>query len=193
MSALFSTNPALLLRLVGALAVAVGLIHDVDALVQTDWSQSQSRLALMTVLIERGLIPLIGLALFSLGQGLARSEAPALQRWGLQGLAALLGALYLVILPVQFTENLALEKQTQQEIRTKLSQLDAQLAAPNAGPMADPAMLKPLRAELEKQQQQVGGQLARLRWKLGLNALLLGFGYLWLAAQSGRDRRAAAD
>ena len=173
--------------------MAVGLIHDVDALVQTDWSQSQSRLALMTVLIERGLIPLIGLALFSLGQGLSRCEAPALQRWGLQGLAALLGALYLVILPVQFTENLALEKQTQQEIRTKLSQLDAQLAAPNAGPMANPAMLKPLRAELEKQQQQVGGQLARLRWKLGLNALLLGFGYLWLAAQSGRNRRAAAD
>ncbi len=191
MPALFS-NPALLLRLVGALTVAVGLIHDVDGLVQTDWTQSQSRLALMTLLIERGLIPLIGLALFTIGQGLALTEPPALQRWGLRGLAALLGALYLAILPVQFTENLALERQTQQEIRTKISQLDAQLATPNAGPMANPAMLKPLRAELEKQQKQVGGQLARLRWKLGLNALLLGFAYLWLAAQSGRDRHTPA-
>lgn len=137
-----STNNALialLLKLVGVILVLISLIDYFTLLTAAKFSDNQWALAFTSQIVERGFIPLIGIALFLAGSWMEANtdsnntvfrQTPLL-RLGMLALSSLLGLLFLLAVPwnINATNGVAADemKKLDQQLVDAEKQLDTQV------------------------------------------------------------------
>lgn len=140
-SPFISPLAAIALKLVGIVAIVSALLDYLILLIPPNLTNPQWQLATTTQLVDRGIVPLVGIALLLTGfwvdnsvgrSGRSRSLATDLRFWACL-LASILGLMYLVLAGlhinnVNITSQQALEQVTT-EANQATTQLEQQLAA----------------------------------------------------------------
>lgn len=124
------TFVAFCLRLSGLLIVVAGILGLALRLVAASFGDLAWRASFLAEFTDRGVIPLIGLALFVFGWGLDSWAGRSGGRWQqvrlpLFGLIALLGALYLAVIPIYWNDSSAAGRQARQSLNDQVAQSEA--------------------------------------------------------------------
>ncbi|TVQ06560.1 MAG: hypothetical protein EA368_16690 [Leptolyngbya sp. DLM2.Bin27] len=151
-SPVVSPLAAIALKVAGAIAILSALLDFLILLIPPNLTNTQWQLATTTQLVDRGIVPMIGMALLLAGFWLEASVGRVVQRKSLAtdlrfwvcGLASLLGLAYLLLIllhlnAVRLSSQQALTQvsteageaaaQLQQRLSTELGQQQAQLGA----------------------------------------------------------------
>jgi len=158
-SAALSPLAARTLKLVGVILISSFLLDFAILLFPFKPLDQSWQISFTTQLVEPGIIPLVGLALFFTGYWIEKSgsDSPTnrklwldLRFWALL-FSCLFGLIFLVLFPLHLSNVSQANAQTIQRIDQEASQKDAQLQTELAGPQA--------KAQLEEQQNQVKSQI----------------------------------
>ncbi|UBF27877.1 HpsJ family protein [Kovacikia minuta CCNUW1] len=135
----FSLSPltSLILKLVGIVLISTYLIDLIVYLITADFQNSQWVLNLTTQLVDRGFIPLVGLAILFTGFWVESNSDPATSgssrglRLTALWLASVLGLAFLLIAPWHFSTTRSAAddqiKKAEQNAASQQAQLDAQV------------------------------------------------------------------
>ncbi len=167
-----SSFTALALKIVGLVMIVSSLLDYILAIIPFNIDQREWQIAVTTQFVDRGIIPLVGIALVLLAYRVdsAASQAPQKSlfqdlRFWLLSLASLLGLIYLLLVPLHFYNVYAQSDQAFKEINQKASQAETQLQAQTQQVDAlikDPQRLSELEKAIASGQVQ-GEQLTRLQ------------------------------
>lgn len=153
---------ALGLKTVGCVLLAIAVIDYGIALSGTDLGDVQARFQLTGQIIDRGVLPLLGIALMGLAlwvEQLSRPGRPGLIKPGILITSALLALLFLVVGPLHYLDGGKASAQATQEINARTTQaetgLEARLEQERAqinAVLRDPSQLADLEARLKDPQ-----------------------------------------
>lgn len=131
----FRTHPtfvAFVLRLSGLIIFVAGVLGLALRLLAAQFSELAWRASFLAEFAERGIIPLIGIALFLFGWGLDSLSGRSGGRWQqlrlpLFGLLALLGALYIAVVPLYWNDSSAAGREARQTLNNQAAQAEAEI------------------------------------------------------------------
>lgn len=131
----FRTHPtfvAFALRLSGLIIFVAGVLGLALRLVVPQFNELAWRASLFAEFAERGIIPLIGIALFLFGWGLDSLAGRSGGRWQqlrlpLFGVLALLGALYIAVIPLYWNDSGAVGREARQTLNNQAAQTEAEI------------------------------------------------------------------
>jgi hypothetical protein len=169
-----SSFTALALKIVGLVMIVSSLLDYILAIIPFNIDQREWQIAVTTQFVDRGIIPLVGIALVLLayridhnsaaGQAQQKSLFQDLRFW-LLSLSSLLGLIYLLLVPLHFYNVYAQSDEAFKQINQKASQAETQLQAQTQQVDAlikDPQRLSELEKAIASGQVQ-GEQLTRLQ------------------------------
>lgn len=161
---------ALALKIVGVVMIVSALLDYILMTIPFNPGAREWQIALTTQFVDRGIIPLVGVAFLLLAYRVDNSGAAPksllqdLRFWALI-LSSVLGLIYLLVVPLHFSNVSAQRSQALEQINQKASQAEAQLKAQTQ--QFDELAKNPQRlAELDKaiaSGQVQGQQLAQLQ------------------------------
>lgn len=167
-----SSFTALALKIVGLVMIVSSLLDYILAIIPFNIDQREWQIAVTTQFVDRGIIPLVGIALVVLAYRIdnAASQAPQKSlfqdlRFWLLSLSSLLGLIYLLLVPLHFYNVYAQSDEAFKQINQKASQAETQLQAQTQQVDAlikDPQRLSELEKAIASGQVQ-GEQLTRLQ------------------------------
>jgi DNA polymerase III gamma/tau subunit len=172
---------ALALKLVGGIVLAASLLDFLLLLLPPDFQNIDWMLQISAQAVDRGSVPLIGIALMMLGiwaDAVEGRDSRSLRSVPLV-LSALFTVLFLVMAPLHFTASRQASAQTTKNINTQLEQAEGQLnarleqeKAQIQGLLASPDQLNQIKQQLasgklpkeqQQQLQQVQDNLAKFK------------------------------
>ncbi len=173
-SAMYSPFTGVTLKIVGLIMILSSVLDFIMLAIPFRPTNQQWQLAFTTQLVDRGIIPMVGIALLVAGYWVSNNfgASPAEPRSSLQDLrfwafllASLLGLIFLLLIPVHFNNVRVQSNQAVEQINQKATQAEAQLATQRQ--QVDELVKNPARlSELEKaiaSGRVQGDQLAQLR------------------------------
>lgn len=151
------------LKIVGIILIISSLIDYLILLFPPNFLQRQWQMALTTQLVERGIIPMVGLALLLAGLGLEgnlsgtypnRKTLIDVKFWAFL-LSSFLGLVFLLLFPLHLN-NVRLDRMEKlEQINVRASQLEAQLQTQLNTP--------DVKKQIESEQSRLKSQLSQLR------------------------------
>ena len=150
------------LKLVGVLLIVSSLVDYIVLAIPPQISEKEWLLGYVTQIVDRGVIPLVGLALLFAGfwiEGVTGSLKPSrspildIRFWSL-GLATVLGLVFLLALPLHLNNVRLLRSETLQRVRQEASVAETTLLAQLQSNEA--------KAAIEREQTQVKEQIQQL-------------------------------
>jgi hypothetical protein len=167
-----SSFTALALKIVGLVMIVSSLLDYILAIIPFNIDQREWQIAVTSQFVDRGIIPLVGIALVLLAYRVDSAASQAQQkslfqdlRFWLLSLASLLGLIYLLLVPLHFYNVYAQSDEAFKQINQKASQAETQLQAQTQQVDAlikDPQRLSELEKAIASGQVQ-GEQLTRLQ------------------------------
>lgn len=169
---LYSPFAALTLKTVGLIMIVSSLLDYIILAIPFNPLQREWQLALTTQMVDRGVVPLVGIALLVAGYWMsndsgasdARSPALDLRLWAFL-LASLLGLIFLILVPLHFNNIRLQSNQAIQRISQQATQAETQLQSQTQqidALVKDNQRLTELERAIASGQVQ-GEQLARLQ------------------------------
>ncbi|HEY9823531.1 MAG TPA: HpsJ family protein [Candidatus Sericytochromatia bacterium] len=167
-----SSFTALALKIVGLVMIVSSLLDYILAIIPFNIDQREWQIAVTTQFVDRGIIPLVGIALVLLAYRIDSAAVQAQQkslfqdlRFWLLSLSSLLGLIYLLLVPLHFYNVYAQSDEAFKQINQKATQAETQLQAQTQQVDAlikDPQRLSELEKAIASGQVQ-GEQLTRLQ------------------------------
>jgi len=173
-SAIYSPYTALTLKTVGVVMIVSSLLDFIILAIPFNPLRTEWQIGFVTQLVDRGIIPMVGIALLVAGHWIANASgaSPTESRSAVQDLrfwafilASLLGLLFLVLVPLHFNNIRMQSNQALEQINKKASTLETQLENQSKQVDAlvkDPQKLSELDKAIESGRVQ-GEQLVRLQ------------------------------
>ena len=157
-----ATLAARTLKLVGAILILSSLLDYLVLSFPIQPLNLQWRLQFVTQVVERGIIPAIGLTFIFVGNWVSRSATNATSPSGkLQDpnfwcliLASLLGFFFLVLAPIHFRDVNRLSGERLQQIETQANQAEQQVEQLESQ-LGTGELQEPLQQQIEQQKQQI--------------------------------------
>ena len=172
-SPVYSPFTGLTLKIVGLIMIVSSLLDFIIMAVPFNPGQREWQLGFTTQLVDRGIIPLVGISLLFLGYLVDSGGASATQpksavqdlRFWVLLLSSLLGLIFLLLVPLHFNNVRLQSNQAIEQINQKASQAEAQLETRTKQVDAlvkDPQKISELDKAIASGQVQ-GEQLAQLQ------------------------------
>lgn len=171
-SAVYSPFTALALKIVGLIMIVSALLDYIILAIPFNPVQREWQLTFTTQVVDRGIIPMVGIALLLAGYWVSSSvgaleRKPAIRdlRFWVLILSSLLGLVYLLLVPLHFNNIRAQSNQALQQIEQQAGQAETQLEAQSQqidALIQNPDRISELDRAIESGQVQ-GEQLARLQ------------------------------
>ncbi|MGB7442443.1 MAG: HpsJ family protein [Coleofasciculaceae cyanobacterium] len=176
-SSVYSPFTALALKTVGLVMIVSSLVDYIVLAIPSpgvDTLQREWQLNLITQLVDRGIIPMVGISLllvgYWIGESLTRADTEPrsavsdLRFWALL-LSSLLGLIFLLVVPLHLNNVRLQSKQAQEQIEQRATQAETQLESQTSqidAILGDEQKLGELDRAIESGQVQ-GQDLARLQ------------------------------
>ncbi|HEY9741599.1 MAG TPA: HpsJ family protein [Coleofasciculaceae cyanobacterium] len=135
-SPIYSSFTALTLKIVGLIMMLSSLLDCILVAIPFNLLQRNWQIGFTTQLVDRGLLPLVGIALFSIGYWIDYNSgtAPTDQKPSVQDLrfwvfllASLLGLIFLLLVPLHINNIVQQSNETFQQINQKATQAETQI------------------------------------------------------------------